>query len=78
MSDAERAPLIRKVFELMPQDSNSKADVLTEVTIIGLKDGSGRSISAQTFDKLLRTRWIGSPQSGPYFQRLVGPNRLRK
>jgi site-specific DNA recombinase len=52
--DPERAPLLRKAFELYASGQYSKADVLTDVTILGLKDASGRSISPQTFDKLLR------------------------
>ncbi|MFB3778482.1 MAG: recombinase family protein [Bryobacteraceae bacterium] len=53
--DAERAPLIRKAFELCATGDYSKADVLRTVTELGLTvPDNGRPLSAQTFDKLLR------------------------
>ncbi len=52
--DPERSSLIRKAFELYASGRYSKADVLTEITILGLRDASGGAISAQNFDRLLR------------------------
>lgn len=52
--DPDRAPLIRRAFEMYASGSYSKSEVLATVTDLGLRDSSGRPLSSQTFDKLLR------------------------
>ena len=68
VQDGERAPLIRKAFELYAAGAGSKAKVLEDVTVLGLRDTSGHPLSAQTFDKLLRNPvyagWIMLPAWG--------------
>src|ERR1017187_3168584 len=68
VQDGERAPLIRKAFELYASGADSKAKELEDVTNLGLRDTSGHPLSAQTFDKLLRNPvyagWIMLPAWG--------------
>jgi site-specific DNA recombinase len=52
--DPERGPLIRKAFELYATGGDSKAKVLRTITGLGLKTQRGLSLTAQTFEKLLR------------------------
>lgn len=77
MQDDERAPLIRKAFELYASGTYSKARALEDVTNLGLKDISGRPLSPQTFDKILRNRiyagWITLPAWGINEQGLFEP-----
>ena len=62
--DHERAPLIAKAFELFGMNTYQKAEVLAIVTEMGLTDRSGRQLSPQTFDKMLKNAtysgWIVS------------------
>ena len=71
--DPDRAPLVAKAFELYATGQYSKQDVLKKVSILGLRTRKGRSVSAQSFDKLLRNPlyagWIsvkkwGAPKRG--------------
>ncbi len=66
--DTERAPLIKKAFELFASGQSTKAHILQSVTKLGLKDRSGKGLSQQTFDKLLRNPvyagWIVSESWG--------------
>ena len=63
--DAERAPLIRKAFELYGTGTETKAKVLRLVTSLGLKTQRGCSLTPQTFEKMLRNPlycgWIVIP-----------------
>ena len=52
--DAERAPLIRKAFELYGTGTEAKAKVLRVITSLGLKTQRGSSLTPQTFEKMLR------------------------
>jgi site-specific DNA recombinase len=68
VQDTERAPLIRRAFELYATDAQPKVKILEHVTNLGLKDISGKALSAQEFDKLLRNPiyagWIVSEAWG--------------
>ncbi len=68
VQDAESAPLIRRAFELFANESQPKKRILEHVTGLGLKDASGKAISPQEFDKLLRNPiyagWIVSEAWG--------------
>ncbi len=63
--DAERAPLIRKAFELYGTGTETKAKVLRLVTSLGLKTHRGCNLTPQTFEKMLRNPiycgWIVIP-----------------
>jgi DNA invertase Pin-like site-specific DNA recombinase len=52
--DPERAPLIRRAFELFATGRQSKEDVRKMVTALGLTTPAGKVVSTQTFDRLLR------------------------
>ena len=52
--DGQRAPLIAHAFELLGTNTCRKADALAVVTKMGLTDISGRPVSPQSFDKILR------------------------
>jgi hypothetical protein len=52
--DPERAPHIRRAFELMATGNFKKAEVLKIVTDDGLRTRHGKKLSAQTFEKTLR------------------------
>lgn len=52
--DPERAPLVRKAFELCAGGLNSKRDVLRMVTWLGLRTLRGNQVSPQTFQQMLR------------------------
>ena len=58
------APLIREAFELYATGEHTKIQVLKIVTEKGLKTKRGQSLTAQTFDALLRkpiyARWVYS------------------
>lgn len=66
--NSERAPLIRKAFELYAAGACSKVKVLEDVTSLGLRDTSGHPLTQQTFDKLLRNPiyagWINPARVG--------------
>lgn len=51
--DPETGPLVVKAFELIATGSYSTADALRKVTQLGLKTAKGKSVSAQTFQKIL-------------------------
>ena len=53
--DVQRAPLVKQAFELYASGAPSKAGILQRVTQLGLKGKSGRPLSQQTFDKMLRS-----------------------
>jgi site-specific DNA recombinase len=55
VQDSERAPPVRQAFELYASGASSKAKILAQLTQLGLKGKSGRSVSQQTFDKILRS-----------------------
>jgi site-specific DNA recombinase len=52
--DPDRAPLIRKAFELYGIGTVSRAEVLRQVTHLGLKTQGGKSLTIQSFENLLR------------------------
>jgi site-specific DNA recombinase len=52
--DPERAPLIRKAFELYGTGTVSRANVLRQVTNLGLTAHGGKPLAAQSFENLLR------------------------
>jgi site-specific DNA recombinase len=52
--DPERAPYIRKVFELMATGDYKKIAVLKIVTEDGLRTRKGKKLSAQTFEETLK------------------------
>ena len=52
--DPERAPLVRKAFELFATGQYSKQQVLRILSNLGLRTRKGRPVSAQSFEKLLR------------------------
>lgn len=54
IQDPERAPLVRQAFELYSTGIYTKEQVLKTVTEHGLKTQTGKKLSAQTFNKLLR------------------------
>jgi site-specific DNA recombinase len=51
--DQERAPLVRKVFELMAEGV-SFGDAMRQVTALGLTTRKSRRIPSQTFSRLIR------------------------
>jgi site-specific DNA recombinase len=73
--DPERAALVKKAFELYATGRYSKEELLRLVSNLGLRTRKGRSVSAQSFDKLLRNplyagwivvrRW-GEPKRGSF------------
>jgi site-specific DNA recombinase len=66
--DKNRAPLVREAFELFATGQYTKAEVLARVTASGLRTTSGKKVSAQTFDALLRkpvlAGWMVVPDWG--------------
>jgi len=62
--DPKSAPLVLKAFEIFAEGKHSKKSVLEAVTEQGLRAKSGKRLSAQTFDKILRNPlnagWITS------------------
>ena len=52
--DPDRAPLIRKAFELVASGLHKNADVLRMITEEGLRTRSNRPLSQQTFHAMLR------------------------
>jgi site-specific DNA recombinase len=55
LPDPQSAPQVRRAFELFASGEHTKVAVLERVTGLGLKTRAGKSLSAQTFDKLLRS-----------------------
>ena len=54
--DPERAPLIRRAFELCASGLHNKRAVLKAVTDLGLRTLRGNAVSPQTFQQMLRNR----------------------
>lgn len=52
--DPERGSLVRKAFELYSTGTQTKADVLRQLTALGLRTKWGKRVTAQTFDAVLR------------------------
>jgi DNA invertase Pin-like site-specific DNA recombinase len=73
--DPERAPFICCAFELMATGLRTKADVLKVIAADGLTTGSGKPLSPQTFQMVLRNPlyagWVNIP-SDPDFQSVRG------
>lgn len=62
--DPERAPLIRRAFELVA-DGVSKAEALRTVTALGLRTLRGKNLTPQTFNELLKKAiTAGASRSG--------------
>jgi hypothetical protein len=58
--DPDRAPMIRRAFELIASGRHSKAQVREMVTAEGLRTTRGTLVSAQTFQNVLRNpRYAG-------------------
>jgi site-specific DNA recombinase len=53
LQDPEKAPLVRKAFELMSTGSYTKDDVLRMVTAMGLTSRSGARLAKQTFHQMM-------------------------
>jgi hypothetical protein len=51
--DPERAPLVRRAFELMATGNHAKTQVLKIVTAAGLRTRKGNELTAQTFHLML-------------------------
>ena len=75
MPDPERAPLIRRSFELMATGLYTRAEVLKIVTDEGLRTAKGKPLTKQTFQAVLRNRlhagWVTLP-SDPDFEPVRG------
>jgi hypothetical protein len=54
VADPERAPLIRKAFEMMATGQYKKSEVLKAVTDLGLRTRKCKKLSAQTFEETLK------------------------
>jgi site-specific DNA recombinase len=52
--DPERAPFLRKAFELVASGEYTKTKVLALITEQGLRTRKGKKLSAQTFEKMLK------------------------
>ena len=52
--DPERAPLVRKAFDLFGTGTVSRAGVLRQLTNLGLTTPGGKPLAAQSFENLLR------------------------
>lgn len=67
--DPDRAPFVRRAFELIASGLHSKAQVRDMVTAEGLRTPRGAAVSAQTFQKVLRNQLyagiITVPKWGP-------------
>jgi site-specific DNA recombinase len=63
--DPERAPLITKAFELYGNGTETRSAVLRQVTLLGLTTQTGRKLTAQSFENLLRNPiyagWVAIP-----------------
>jgi DNA invertase Pin-like site-specific DNA recombinase len=66
--DPERAPLVRRAFELMATGRHTKREVLAEVTRQGLVTARNAAVSPQTFQQILRNPiyagWLMVPKWG--------------
>jgi site-specific DNA recombinase len=52
--DPERAPMVRKAFELLATGLFTKQEVLREITKLGLRTLSGKPVSGETFQQMVR------------------------
>jgi DNA invertase Pin-like site-specific DNA recombinase len=52
--DPQRAPLVRKAFELIATGRHRKSDVLQQITAMGLRTRRNKPLSPQTFHALLQ------------------------
>ncbi len=52
--DPERAPLVSKAFELYGDGTMTRAAVLRQVSLLGLTAQTGKRLTAQSFENLLR------------------------
>ncbi len=63
--DPERAPLVRKAFELYGTGTLSRADVLRQLTNLGLRTQAEKRLTAQSLENLLRNPayagWVAIP-----------------
>ena len=72
--DAERAPLVRKGFELMSTGNYHADDALRTVTALGLRTARGSKVSRQTWYAMLRNvLYAGWVKSGDLMVRGVHP-----
>ena len=66
--DPNCAPLIRKAFELYGVGTASRAEVLRQITNLGLRTHGGKPLTAQSFENLLRNPiyagWVVIPAWG--------------
>lgn len=64
--DPERAPLIKKAFELYGSGTETRSAVLRQVSLLGLTTQTGKKLSAQSFENLLRNPiyagWVVIPK----------------
>jgi len=64
--DPDRAPLVRKAFELLAEGS-AISDVMRQVTALGLTTRKGRKVAKQTFSRLFRNPfycgWIAKDEA---------------
>ena len=51
--DPERAPSVRRAFELYTTGTVTKAHVLRQVTLLGLRTKTGKKVTSQTFNLML-------------------------
>jgi len=65
--DGERAPIIRKAFELLATGSYKTDDVLNAVNAMGLRTMRGTPVTPQSFSQMIRNpiymAWIQSGQN---------------
>jgi site-specific DNA recombinase len=72
--DAERAPLVRKGFELMASGNYHADDVLRTITALGLRNTRGAMLPRQTWHAALRNPlYAGWVKSGDLIERGVHP-----
>ncbi len=68
IQDADRAPIIRKAFELFAMGTQTKRNVLRQITALGLTTKAGKPLSAQTLHNLLKNPiyagWVVIPSWG--------------
>lgn len=68
IQDPDRAPLIRRAFELFAEGTRTKSSVLELITQLGFATHSGKQITAQTFQRLMKNPiyagWVEIPSWG--------------
>jgi site-specific DNA recombinase len=73
--DAERAPLVRKGFELMASGNYHADDVLRSITALGLRTARGAMLPRQTWHAMLRNPlYAGWVRSGDLVVRGIHPS----